>query len=205
MKINTAEFLKSASKPKDFPQYSYPEFAFFGRSNTGKSSLINMLLGRRSLVKVGSKPGVTKTVNFFLINNRISIADMPGYGYAQLSKNIRGQFIQLIYDYLSSRNNLRLAFLLIDIRRIPDTHEKELVTHLSEKNIPVAIIATKCDKLSRIQRKKNITSIASELEIDSDSVFVTSSKTREGRKEIHGIITDFTGNQMYAGNNDYIS
>jgi GTP-binding protein len=192
MKIKDIRFLKSAAKVSDFPEFSYPEFAFFGRSNTGKSSLINMITGRKSLVKTGSKPGVTKLVNFFLINESISIADMPGFGYADLPKNVKNKFLPLINEYIKNRNNLKLTFLLVDIRRTPGDMERDIVTLLAEKEKPVAIIATKCDKLSKNQRKLNALKIANEFDIDVDSVFYSSSKTSEGKRDIHKLIEEYS-------------
>ncbi len=191
MRIKTVHFLKSAAKVADFPDYSYPEFAFMGRSNVGKSSLINMILGRKSLVKVGSKPGVTKLINFFILNDGISIADMPGYGYAKLPANIRKKFLPLMRDYIKSRDNLKLIFLLIDIRRVPEDVERDIINYLSEREIPTAIIATKCDKLSKNERIKSVKRIISELMIDTDSIFFSSSKTGEGKKEILSLIEEY--------------
>ena len=164
MKINNVKFLKSAAKVSDFPRFSFPEFAFFGRSNVGKSSLINMITGRRSLVKVGAKPGVTKLVNFFLINECICVADMPGFGYAELPKSVKDKFLPLIKDYINNRSNLKLTFLLVDIRRTPGDMERDIVTLLAENEKPVAIIATKCDKLTRTQRVASAEKIAREFE-----------------------------------------
>ncbi|MFW5770211.1 MAG: ribosome biogenesis GTP-binding protein YihA/YsxC, partial [Spirochaetota bacterium] len=125
MKINKAEFIKSAVKPEQYPQLPYPEFAFAGRSNVGKSSLINMVTGNSRLVKVGSKPGVTKTINFFSINDTICMADLPGYGYAKVPMELKKQFYPMIKLYFSNRDRLKLVFLLIDIRRVPGDFEKE--------------------------------------------------------------------------------
>ena len=191
MKIKNVKFVKSAGKVRDFPDYGFPEFAFFGRSNVGKSSLINMLTGRRSLVKTGSKPGVTKLVNFFLINESISLADMPGFGYARISKNIREKFLPLIKEYIANRSSLKVAFLLVDIRRVPAELERDIVTLLTERNKPVAIVATKCDKLSKNMKINNARMIAREFMVGTDSVFFSSSKTREGREEIHELIEEF--------------
>jgi GTP-binding protein len=192
MKIKDVRFLKSAAKVTDFPRFSFPEFAFFGRSNVGKSSLINMITGRRSLVKVGAKPGVTKLVNFFLMNDSISIADMPGFGYAELPKSVKDKFLPLIEDYINNRNNLRLTFLLVDIRRTPGDMERDIVTLLSDNEKPVAIIATKCDKLTKNQRKMNAEKIAREFDIDAGSIYFSSSRTTEGRKEIIKLIEEYS-------------
>jgi GTP-binding protein len=188
MRIKKAEFLKSCTRAKEFPDYSFPEFAFMGRSNVGKSSLINMILNRKALVKVGSKPGVTRTINFLLINDAFSIADLPGFGYAKLPRELRRTFLPLIREYINSRDNLRLAFLLVDIRRIPDEFERDIITLLSEKGIPTAITVTKCDKLSKNQRHAKIRDIAQALQIDTDSLFMTSAKTGEGRIELLSLL-----------------
>jgi GTP-binding protein len=192
MKINNVKFLKSAAKISDFPRFSFPEFAFFGRSNVGKSSLINMITGRRSLVKVGAKPGVTKLVNFFLMNESICVADMPGFGYAELPKSVKDKFLPLIKDYINNRSNLKLTFLLVDIRRTPGDMERDIVTLLAENEKPVAIIATKCDKLTRTQRVASAEKIAREFDIDTDSIYFSSSKTSEGKKEIHKLIEEYS-------------
>jgi GTP-binding protein len=192
MKIKDVRFLKSAAKVSDFPRFSFPEFAFFGRSNVGKSSLINMITGRRSLVKVGAKPGVTKLVNFFLMNDNISIADMPGFGYAELPKSVKDKFLPLLEDYINNRKNLKLTFLLVDIRRTPGDLERDIVTLLSDNEKPVAIIATKCDKLTKNQRKMNAEKIAREFDIDAGSIYFSSSKTTEGRKEIIKLIGEYS-------------
>ncbi len=191
MKIKNVYFLKSTNRVDDFPDYPYPEFAFFGRSNVGKSSLINMILGRKSLVKVGSKPGVTKMINFFILNDCISIVDMPGYGYAKLPSNIKKKFLPLMKEYIINRDNLKVVFLLIDIRRKPENMEKDIIRYITKNNIPIAIIATKCDKLSKSARKKNAEKIISEFQIDMDSIFFSSSKNGEGRNEILRLIQEY--------------
>lgn len=191
MKITSVTFLKSAANASGFPKFSYPEFAFFGRSNVGKSSLINMIVSRKSLVKTGARPGVTRLVNFFLINENISFADMPGFGYADLPQNIRGKFMPLIKNYILNRDNLKIAFLLVDIRRTPDEAERNIVTELAGRDRPVAVVATKCDKLPRSRRLEAARKIAAEFMIDVDSIFFTSAKTGEGKREIHRLIGEY--------------
>ncbi len=192
MKFKTAQFLKSCSKRSGFPDYSYPEFAFIGRSNVGKSSLINMLLNRKNLVKTGAKPGVTRTINFFTIDGSISIADLPGFGYAKLPKEIKGKFLPLIREYITRRENLKLAFLLIDIRRVPDGYEREFIRLLTSNRVPVALVLTKCDKLTRNQKIKKSKVIEEELGIESGALFFSSSKTGEGKREIISLIKEYT-------------
>ena len=191
MKINKAEFLKSCPNPSDFPKYKYPEYAFFGRSNVGKSSLINMILGRKNLVKTGANPGVTRTVNFFIVNDKISFADLPGYGYAKLPKEVKKKFLPLINGYIKNRENLKLAFLLIDIRRIPDEFEFEILSTLTKKKIPVVITVTKSDKISKNQRNKYLMKISEALEIEESALFLTSSKSGEGKFDILKLISEY--------------
>jgi len=191
MKINNPVFVKSAVKPKDYPSYEYPEFAFLGRSNAGKSSLINMLLNRKDLVKTGAKPGVTRLVNFFLIDETFSIADLPGYGYAKLPMEMRKTFLPMIREYIRSRKNLKVAFLLMDIRRVPDDFDHDLIHFILDSKVQLALVLTKCDKLSRNERRKNIAVIQEALDVDMDSIFLTSSKTGEGKREIHAVFAEY--------------
>jgi len=192
MKIKSAAFLKSCTSPAHFPGYDFPEFAFFGRSNVGKSSLLNMILGQKDLVKTGSRPGVTQTINFFLVNDNRSFVDLPGFGYAKLPMTIKKKLLPMINDYIEKRENLKLAFLLIDIRRVPGDYEKDIIGLLAKNEVPVVITLTKCDKLSKNQRQKNISEIQKALEIDRDSIFLTSSETSEGKKELLMLIDEFS-------------
>ena len=151
-----------------------------------------MVTGQKSLVKVGSKPGVTKTINFFLLNDKISLAALPGFGYAKLPGNIRKTFLPLIKDYIKIRDNLKLGFLLDDVRREPAGFEKDIITFLSEEEIPTAIIATKCDKLSKNKIMHSVKTIAVNLEIDAESIFVTSSHSGLGRNEVLNLIEEYS-------------
>ncbi len=195
MKIASAVFVKSAVRPPDYPGYDHPEIAFIGRSNVGKSSLINMLLGRKELVKVGGRPGVTTTVNFFLVNDAISIADLPGFGYAKLSKETKSGFMPMIRRYLSGRKNIALVFLLVDARRVPGDFETDVITLLSEMEKPVAVIATKCDKLSKNRLRESLKEISAALGTGIDAIFPSSSKNRQGRNELLSLIKEFTGGE----------
>lgn len=192
MKINKAEFIKSAVKPEQFPQLPYPEFAFAGRSNVGKSSLINMITGNNRLVKVGSRPGVTQTINFFSLNDKIAIADLPGYGYAKVPLELKKQFLPMIKRYFSNRDMLKLVFLLVDIRRVPGDFEKEMISIITGNHIPVAIIATKCDKMSNNQRIQSSRKILKSLDINKDALFYSSAKTGEGKKDLIQVISDYS-------------
>lgn len=192
MIIKTASFLKSCTNSSQFPLYEFPEFAFFGRSNVGKSSLLNMLLGKKGLVKTGSRPGVTQTINFFIVNDSRSFVDLPGFGYAKLPLAIKKKLMPMIRQYVNERENLVLAFLLIDIRRTPGEYEADILELLTSKEIPVAVVLTKCDKVSRNQRQKNISDIQNALGISRDSFFTTSAESGEGRKEILNLINEFS-------------
>lgn len=192
MKIKSASFLKSCTNSAQFPGYDYPEFAFFGRSNVGKSSLLNMILGQKDLVRTGSRPGVTQTINFFVVNDNRSFVDLPGFGYAKLPMSVKKKLLPMIKEYIEKRNNLKLAFLLIDIRRVPGDYESDIIELLAKNNVPVVITLTKCDKLSKNQRHRNIAEIQKALEIERDSIFLTSSETSEGKKELLMLIDEFS-------------
>jgi len=190
-KFKEVRFLKSCKKISQLPNYTYPEFAFFGRSNVGKSSLLNMILEKKDLVKTGSRPGVTQMINLFIADEKISFADLPGYGYAKVPERIKKEFIPMIQDYISVRKNLKIAFLLIDIRRTPGDWEKDLIKLFISKEIPVAIILTKADKLTKNKQNKSLKNISKTLEFKEENFLITSVKTNEGKKEIQRIIEEF--------------
>jgi GTP-binding protein len=192
MIIKKVSFLKSCTSLSQYPSYDYPEFAFLGRSNVGKSSLLNMILGQKGLVKTGSRPGVTKTINFFILNDNRSFADLPGFGYAKLPMEIKKKLLPMIIEYINKRDNLALAFLLIDIRRTPGDYEKEIISLLNTRKTPIAITLTKCDKLSKNQRQKSISEIQKSLDIERDSIFLTSTETGEGKKELLHLINEYS-------------
>ncbi|HDP79429.1 MAG TPA: YihA family ribosome biogenesis GTP-binding protein [Spirochaetes bacterium] len=192
MKIKQIRFITSATSPRHYPDYSCPEFAFMGRSNVGKSSLINMLTGRKDLVKVGGKPGVTTTINFFLLNETISLVDLPGFGYARLPKETRKTFLPMIKEYVGGRMTLKTVFLLIDIRRTPDDFERELIEVITGRSVPVAIVATKGDKISRNLRKRALNDISKALGLDPEYIFISSAKTGEGKREILSLVREFS-------------
>ncbi len=193
MIIKTVDFVKSAVKPSQYPEYDFPEIAFAGRSNVGKSSLINTLIQRKNMVKTSSKPGCTQLINFFLINEMISFVDLPGYGYAKVSKKIRAQWQPMVELYLSHRKSLLGLVLLIDIRRDPGKEEFDLIDWLESHKMPHLIILTKADKLSKTKQQKRVLSICSQLEREKNQVIIFSSKTKKGRDTILGEIEDLTG------------
>jgi GTP-binding protein len=189
MRIEKAEFIKSATKPEEYPKDRLPEIAFYGRSNVGKSSLINMILNRNNLVKTGSKPGMTRLLNFFIINDSFTICDLPGFGYAELPEEIRNNFKSMIFTYFKNRKNLKAVFLLVDIRREPQEEELTIVHELSKLGIPTALVATKSDKLKTNEIKTNLLKIQEIFEIEQSDIFVTSSKNKNGRKDLLSLIS----------------
>lgn len=184
MIMKTVEFVKSAVKPSQYPEYDFSEIAFAGRSNVGKSSLINTLIQRRDMVKTSSKPGCTQLINFFLINEMLSFVDLPGYGYAKVSKKIRAQWQPMVNLYLSHRQNLLGLILLIDIRRDPGKEESDMVEWLESHEMPYLVILTKSDKLSKTKQQKRLLSICSQLNREKNSVILFSTKTKKGRDTI---------------------
>ena len=192
MIIKNVEFVKSAAKPHHYPEYDLPEIAFAGRSNVGKSSLINTLIQRKDMVKTSSKPGCTQLINFFLINEILSFVDLPGYGYAKVSKKIRAQWQPMVEQYLSLRKNLLGLILLIDIRRDPKKEEFDLMDWLEAHKMPYLVILTKSDKLSKTKQQKRLLSICSQLNREENGVIPFSTRTRMGRDTILDEIDNLT-------------
>ena len=191
MKVLDAQYVRSAMEPKDFPRDRKPEIAFAGRSNVGKSSLLNAMLGRSGLAKTSKTPGKTRTVNFFSINNRFYFVDLPGYGFAKVPRSLKQTWGTRITSYLVNREPLLMVAHLIDSRHPPTRNDHELLALLEETQTPTLIIATKFDKLKQSQRKTSIDTIRQELHLDEDSLVIPfSSETREGVKEVWQIIED---------------
>ncbi|MFW6365185.1 MAG: ribosome biogenesis GTP-binding protein YihA/YsxC [Spirochaetota bacterium] len=189
--IKNSSFVLS-SNGSSFPKEDLPEFAFVGRSNCGKSSLINMILNRKNLVKTGSTPGMTKLANYFLVNQSAFLVDLPGYGFAKVPVKEKKKLEALIYRYIDARaHRIRAFFLLMDIRRLPAEEERTIMKLLAKKNVPVAFTVTKADKLSRSKREKQIADIRRTLEIESDRLFVTSTHTREGRDSLLDVLEPY--------------
>ena len=193
MIIKETTFIKSATKPAEYTEPLYPELAFAGRSNVGKSSLINTLVNRKKLVKTSSKPGCTQLINFFMLNNELSIVDLPGYGYAKVSKKVRAQWGPMVERYLSVRETLRAMVLLIDMRRDPGKEEFGLVDWFEAHRVPYIIVLTKADKLSKTKQQVRIKAIAESLGMEKETLIPFSSKTRLGRdrvwKELNALLT----------------
>jgi GTP-binding protein len=186
-KITAAEFLLSVHQPGQLPPGDRPEVAFLGRSNVGKSSLINCLLGRRNLVRTSNRPGCTQALNFFLINNRWYFVDLPGFGYAAVSKGLKAAWGRLVMAYLSTRKNLTAVVLLQDGRRVPGPEELFLWEFFREHGLPVIPVLTKVDKLKqgeRAKQLKNIVVALASLGVKWEEFLWFSAVTHEGRDKV---------------------
>jgi GTP-binding protein len=182
MKVIKAEFLKSAFKEDDWPRDSKPEIAFLGRSNVGKSSLINSLLSVRGLARTSSTPGRTQSLNFFLINDQFKFVDFPGFGYARVPREIKSSWGEMATGYLAKRRQLVLSIHIVDSRHEPTKQDLQLHEWLDESNKPLLVVATKSDKLSNNELRKNLEHIARVL--NDDSVMAYSAKSGRGRDEL---------------------
>ena len=191
IQVHQASYLKSALKPEDFPKDGRPEFAFVGRSNVGKSSLLNRMLNRKGLAKTSSTPGKTQTINFFDVNEKMYFVDLPGYGYAKVPKTLKAAWNRHMRDYLFNRESLRMAAVLLDSRHTPTANDVEIIDMLSEAEVPTLLIATKIDKLSRNQRAKQCRAITEKLGLDdADMLIPFSAVTGEGVRPVWEVIGD---------------
>lgn len=192
MKIKTATFMLSAAKAEQFPAGALPEVAFVGRSNVGKSSLLNSLVNRKQLAMTSGNPGKTRLINFFLINESFRFVDLPGYGFARVSKDMKEQWGRLIETYLSQRQELRLVAQLVDMRHEPTADDLAMYQWLIYYNLPTVIVATKADKISRGNRDKHIRQIRSGLGLGAEGpVIPYSAKTGEGKDALWNMIAQY--------------
>ncbi len=203
MQIKTAEFVMSNSDVAKCPKSMLPEYAFIGRSNVGKSSLINMLTNRKSLAKTSGKPGKTQLINHFLINKNWHLVDLPGYGYARVSKSTKKVFQKFITAYFSQREQLVTAFVLVDIRHEPQPIDLDFMQWLGENGIPFSIIFTKADKLkpkaieNHVEAYRNILLETWE---DMPNYFVTSSSKEIGKDDVLNYIDELNDNMQLSSN-----
>ncbi len=181
MNIRSANFITSAVKPAQYPPSDLPEIAFAGRSNVGKSSLINTLVNRKRLVKTSRTPGRTQLINFFSINEQLMLVDLPGYGYAKVPAAVRKKWGPMIERYLSERNTLRGVVLILDIRRVPDERERLFIAWLEQCRLPVVLVLTKADKLSTSAQTRRYREIVETLDTGSFDPILFSAKTKRGR------------------------
>ncbi|MGB5263023.1 MAG: ribosome biogenesis GTP-binding protein YihA/YsxC [Lutimonas sp.] len=187
MTINKAEFVISNTDVNKCPKELLPEYAFIGRSNVGKSSLINMLTDQKSLAKTSGKPGKTQLINHFLINKSWFLVDLPGYGYAKVSKNKRDTFQKFIADYFMKRQQLVCTFVLVDVRHEPQNIDLDFFTFLGSNQIPFCIVFTKADKLGGTTLKKNLVSYEKKVLEQWETMptyFITSATNKMGKEEI---------------------
>ncbi|MFP9118779.1 ribosome biogenesis GTP-binding protein YihA/YsxC [Flavobacterium sp. RNTU_13] len=194
MKINTAEFIVSNSDAAKCPKDLIPEYAFIGRSNVGKSSLINMLTGRNSLAKTSGRPGKTQLINHFKINNNWHLVDLPGYGYARVSKSTKQVFQKFITDYFEKREQLVCAFVLVDIRHDAQKIDVEFINYLGEAEVPFCIIFTKADKISKGKQQQHVAAYRKQIIAagweEMPQHFITSSEDATGREELLAYIDE---------------
>jgi len=191
MKILSVEFKKSVLNIRDVPRDRKPEIAFAGKSNVGKSSLLNTLWGQKNLAKISNTPGKTKTINFFEVNGKFYMVDLPGYGYAEVPLKIKEQWNKVMFDYLTQSENLKLVVVLIDSRHGPTDKDHHLLDFLEENELPTLLVATKIDKLGNAQRKMQLDKIRKELHLDEDAILLPfSSQTREGVTPLWKIIEE---------------
>jgi GTP-binding protein len=189
MKVNSAEIVISAVRPAQYPEGDLPEFALAGRSNVGKSSFINKMLNRRALARTSSKPGKTQTLNFFLINELLYFVDVPGYGYAKVSKKEREAWGKMIETYITSREQLKAVILLVDLRHPPSVDDRTMYDFLKYYEIPVIVVATKADKIPKSKWQKHIKIAKETLEFDpEDTMILFSSETGEGKDKAWSIL-----------------
>lgn len=191
MIISEAKFVKSSPDLKNCPKTDIPEFAFIGRSNVGKSSLINMLTNQKNLAKTSSTPGKTRLINFFIINDKWHLVDLPGYGYAKVSKTQRGEFRESIINYIGKRNSLYCVFVLLDSRLTPQEIDIKFIRWLGKNEIPFQLVSTKADKISQAELSKFLKAYREVLKEDWEEIpeiITTSSTKKAGRDEILAVI-----------------
>ncbi|WP_240374686.1 ribosome biogenesis GTP-binding protein YihA/YsxC [Bacillus piscicola] len=193
MKVNKAELMISAVTKEQYPQDGLPEIALAGRSNVGKSSFINTLVNRKNLARTSSKPGKTRTLNFYSINNTLSFVDVPGYGYAKVSKKERASWGPMVEAYLSERQTLCGVFLIIDIRHQPTSEDVQMYKYLKHFELPVVVIATKADKVSKNKRPRHVKQAKETLQMEKDDKMILfSAETGQGKEEAWKTIKQLT-------------
>ncbi len=192
MKITSATYIATAVDRKQYPAPAYPEIAFAGRSNVGKSSLINKLVNRKRLVKTSSTPGKTRTINFFLVNERWMFVDLPGYGYAKVPAAVRESWRPMVETYLEGRDNLAAVVLIMDFRRPPTDYDLQMVDWLEHGAVPFISAATKVDKVPRGRRGAMLKEYSTALGVESEGIVLFSAATGEGREVLWRRIRDMT-------------
>ena len=190
MKILDVKLTISAVRVSQFPTDNKNEFLLVGRSNVGKSSFINTLINRKNFARTSSKPGKTQTLNFYLINDFFYLVDAPGYGFAKVNKQLKDKFGLIMESYLESRDNLKMVFMLIDFRHKPTEDDIMMYNYLKHYNIPVSIVCTKVDKISKNSHDKQISIITKTLGINKEELILFSSLTKMGKQEIYNKLVE---------------
>jgi GTP-binding protein len=189
MKINTSELAVIATRRSQYPNLELPEFLLVGRSNVGKSSFINAVLGRKDLARVSSTPGKTQTLNFYLVNNSFYLVDVPGYGYASVNHEQQKKFGLMIEEYLAKRQELKRVFMIVDFRIKPTEDDVLMYQFLKYYDIPVTLILNKTDKVGSSKREKSIKNILSTLDVSKEDNYIEfSSVTKKGREDVLDLI-----------------
>jgi GTP-binding protein len=192
MKVNQAEFVISAVGPGQYPLDALPEIALAGRSNVGKSSLINRMISRKNLARTSSQPGKTQTLNYYRINQDLYFVDLPGYGYAKVSKTLRAQWGKFIENYLLHRETLKVVLQLIDLRHTPSKEDQAMYEWLTHNGVPVFVVATKADKIPRSQWQKHLKIVKQTLGVHAyDQMLLFSSETGMGKDELWEVIEKY--------------
>lgn len=199
MIISSAEFVTSAVKPSQYPPGVLPEIAFAGRSNVGKSSLINTLVNRKRLVKTSTTPGRTQLINFFEVNGRLAFVDLPGYGYAKVPLAIKKSWGPMMETYLSERETLAGVVLILDIRRIPRQEEFDFLAWLTRHGIARILVLTKVDKLSANQQRNQQRAVAAALGVAAEGLILFSARTRKGRDHVWAAVEEIVRRKTEGG------
>lgn len=184
MIVKTTQFIKSATRPAHYPEGDLPEIAFAGRSNVGKSSLVNVLVNRKNLVRTSSTPGRTQLINFFQVNDDFMLVDLPGYGYAKVPLAVKKDWRPMMETYLAKRKNLRGVVLILDIRRVPTEDDLQMLAWLRAYSVAPILVVTKCDKLSKNERARQTAVIAEKLGVDKGELTFFSALNKEGRDAV---------------------
>ena len=193
LEFKKVRFLQSVYHHRDLPDPEFPEIAFAGRSNVGKSSLINRLVNRRNLVKTSSRPGKTQSLNYFVVDERLYLVDLPGYGFARVSKGVRSSWQKLITGYLEDRPNLACVVVIVDVRHELKEHDRNLVDWLRHQDIPFLVVYTKTDKLSGNKLARNAAGLDAALTLRADERVLFSSKTGTGCDRLKTLLASYCG------------
>ncbi|NUU59638.1 ribosome biogenesis GTP-binding protein YihA/YsxC [Paenibacillus agri] len=192
MKVNNAEFIISAVGPDQYPDDALPEIALAGRSNVGKSSLINRMINRKNLARTSSTPGKTQHMNYYLVNENMYFVDFPGYGYAKVSKTQRATWGKMVEKYLAERDTLKLVLLVVDLRHPPTSNDKMMFDWLKHYDIPLCVVATKADKIPKTRWPKHVKIMKQELGVLPGDLFIPfSSEIGLGREELWALVAEY--------------